>query len=235
MAQTGPADPSAHPMLALLACLRHEINNQLAILAGRSELMELDVAHQPHLAADVKVIRDATARTVRSVGSLLDLVAPVRGALVAIPFSDLLDAALGVLSRPLSNRGIVVQWCSVDRAVQVQGVKTDMEQAALFAIFYAMRSLEARPAGQRTLGVEMELHVNTDGAEAEKVTLAIGGADAQATLQSVDNLSEGIQEVQTALALNGGHFRLEGKASALRLLLTLPAIRYPADAPCRSR
>ena len=145
-------------MQALLACLRHEINNQLAILAGRSELLELDVAHEPHLAADVKVIRDATVRSMRSVRILLDLVAPIGGPLVAMPMANLLDGALEVLARPLGNRGILVQWCSVDRAVQVRGVKTDMEQAALFAVFYAMLALEASPPGQRTLGIAMVLH-----------------------------------------------------------------------------
>ena len=225
VAKTVAIDPPAQPMQALLACLRHEINNQLAILAGRSELLELDVAHEPHLAADVKVIRDATVRSMRSVRSLLDLVAPIGGPLVAMPMANLLDGALEVLARPLGNRGIIVQWCSLDRAVQVRGVKTDMEQAALFAVFYAMLALEASPPGQRTLGIAMVLHGATDAGEAETVAMAVGGADAQATLQTVPSLSDGVQRVQAALARNGGHFSVEGKAPAVHLQLTLPANR----------
>ena len=71
----------------------------------------------------------------------------------------------------------------------------------------------------------MVLHGATDAGEAETVAMAVGGADAQATLQTVPSLSDGVQRVQAALARNGGHFSVAGKAPAVHLQLTLPANR----------
>lgn len=78
MGQNDSTDPPPQPMGALLACLGHELNNQLTILSGRSELMAMDVAPDSRLATDVQVIRDATGRSVRSVRSLLDWYYPDR-------------------------------------------------------------------------------------------------------------------------------------------------------------
>lgn len=137
--------------------------------------------------------------------------------------ADLLNNALEVLARPLSNRGIAVRWTSEDRAVQVRGVKTDLEQAVLFAVFYAMQVLEATPPEQRAIEIQFVGMSTANADDLDAVSILIHAARERVTWQPTASLSDGVQQIHAALARNGGHFHVEAIASAMRLQLTLPA------------
>lgn len=91
------------------ASVAHELNNQLAILMGRAELLAEDLAAESALAEDVRVIREAAAHTHRAAGALVGLVRtrPLQAGRVG--FNEQAQSAAAVLAYTLRSAGLALE------------------------------------------------------------------------------------------------------------------------------
>lgn len=141
---------SSHPDTPTLlggvaASVAHELNNQLAILMGRAELLHEDLAGQPALAEDARVIREAAAHSHRAVQALVGLVRPRPGAPLVHDLNESLAAAVAMLAYTLRTGGVTPELVPDPATPRVRAEAGALMQLLLGACFLAQRAARETP------------------------------------------------------------------------------------------
>lgn len=143
-------------MGSLLAGVAHELNNPLAIVMGRANLLEDKLAGSP-LQNDAQRIREAAERCGRIVRTFLNMARakPARRAPVAL--NDIVHAAADMLGYTLRSHGIALELRLDPQLPQLMGDADQLGQALLNLLINAQHALAGRDEARRitvSTGVE---------------------------------------------------------------------------------
>ena len=135
----------------LAAGAAHEINNPLAIISARAQLLEMretDASKKKGLRQMVEQIERISA----ILGSLMDFARPAAPRMELMNPRDVADRVLGLMEGSLGNQGVAVKR---DYEPSVPDIKADcrqVEQVLLNLMLNAQHSMEGRP-GTLTVGL----------------------------------------------------------------------------------
>jgi two-component system NtrC family sensor kinase len=151
-------------MGSLLAGVAHELNNPLAIVMGRANLLEEKCEPWPELESDARRIRQAAERCGRIVRTFLNMArsAPPRRSEVLL--NDLVVAAADMLSYTYRTHGIeIVQ--ALDPHLPLTNADGDqIGQVVLNLLVNAQQALAVAPA-PRTVTLSTGLDISGNGVE----------------------------------------------------------------------
>lgn len=162
----------------VIASVAHELNNQLAILMGRAELMAEDVAGQPALSDDLRVIREAAAHSHQAAQTLVGLVRPRARPPGRVGLNELAQAAAQTLAYTLRSAGIDLTVTPSPAAPQAEADEGEMALAVLVMLHLVQR--QARP--QAPCGLQLTVETVAGGAQiaVHGPTMTFEPADLQA-------------------------------------------------------
>lgn len=144
--------PEFPPLLAGVAAgMAHELNNQLAILMGRAELLQEEMAGQPALAEDLRVIREAAAHSHRAAQALVGLVRPRPRAPRPVSLAEAAHTATSMLAYTLCSGGVS---CTLEADSNAPPVLADPDQLVrlLLGLLYLVQRA-AREQGATPVSV----------------------------------------------------------------------------------
>jgi two-component system NtrC family sensor kinase len=154
-------------MGSLLAGVAHELNNPLAIVMGRTALLEDKIAALPGaeaIAADTRRIREAAERCGRIVRTFLNMARARPGERAAVQLNDLVRAAADILGYTLRSHGIRLVLALDDAVPAVHADGDQLGQIVLNLLVNAQQALAQVPAGQREVRVATGLEPVREGA-----------------------------------------------------------------------
>jgi two-component system NtrC family sensor kinase len=150
-------------MGSLLAGVAHELNNPLAIVMGRTSLLEEKCA-DPALKGDVQRIREAAERCGRIVRTFLNMARSKPPTRAPVSFNDLVRAALEMLSYAFRSHGIVME---VDLAGELPSVNADGDQIGQIVLNLLVNAQQALASahGERRVLVQTGVEVRRENRE----------------------------------------------------------------------
>ncbi len=116
---------------AVAAGIAHQLNNPLAIIAGRIELIMAEnkpETMQPSLLEDLKAVRDSALRASRLVQDLLAFGAQRRGTLQLISINDLVKEVAALLGDQFKRDGIRIAYSLTAGLKPVRGERTALQE-----------------------------------------------------------------------------------------------------------
>ena len=128
-------------MGTLLAGVAHELNNPLAIVMGRSSLLE-EKAEGSELQSDARRIREAAERCGRIVRTFLNMARQKPPERHAVQVNDIVRAAADMLAYTLRSHGVQLQLKLADGMPDVQADADQLGQVALNLMVNARQALE---------------------------------------------------------------------------------------------
>ena len=145
-------------MGTLLAGVAHELNNPLAIVMGRSSLLE-EKAEGSGLEDDARRIREAAERCGRIVRTFLNMARQKPPSRSAVQLNDIVRAAADMLGYTLRSHGVQVELALADGLPEVQADPDQLGQVVLNLMVNAQQALGS-VSGPRVLtlatGVESQ-------------------------------------------------------------------------------
>ena len=242
-------------MGSLLAGVAHELNNPLAIVLGRANLLEEKCAGMPALQADATRIREAAERCGRIVRTFLNMARSKPPERRTIQLNDLASAAADMLAYTYRSHGITLH---LDLAPDLPHVHADGDQIGQIVLNLMVNAQQVLSA----TGGDRQVRIATGVARSR------AGGEPRVWLRVSDNgpgvqpeLSERIFEpffttkpegIGTGLGLavsrslareHGGDLRLEsvlpgpgstGSGASFVLTLPLSGTAHTADGPTTS-
>jgi two-component system NtrC family sensor kinase len=150
-------------MGGLLAGVAHELNNPLAIVMGRTSLLEEKCADAT-LKGDVQRIREAAERCGRIVRTFLNMARSKSPARAPVSFNDLVRAAVEMLSYAFRSHGIVMGLELADELPTVNADGDQIGQIVLNLLVNAQQAL-AGAQGERRVVVQTGVEVRRENRE----------------------------------------------------------------------
>lgn len=136
------------------ASVAHELNNQLAILMGRAELLQEDLAGMPSLVDDARVIREAAAHSHRAAQALVGLVRPRPGERAALDLNEAVSAGAAMLAYTLRSGGVALDLTVDPTAPRVRAEAGALARLLLGALYLGQR------AARQTAPARLQAHVS---------------------------------------------------------------------------
>jgi len=135
----------------LAAGAAHEINNPLAIISARAQLLEMretDAAKKKGLRQMVEQIERISA----ILGSLMDFARPAAPRMEPMNPKDVADRVLGLMEGSLGNQGVVVTRAYEPSVPDIKADCRQVEQVLLNLMLNAQHAMEGKP-GTLTVGL----------------------------------------------------------------------------------
>ena len=236
-------------MGSLLAGVAHELNNPLAIVLGRANLLEEKCAGMPALQADATRIREAAERCGRIVRTFLNMARSKPPERRTIQLNDLASAAADMLAYTYRSHGITLH---LDLAPDLPHVHADGDQIGQIVLNLMVNAQQVLSAtgGDRQVRIATSVARSRAGGE-PRVWLRVSdnGPGVQPELRErifepfFTTKPEGIGTglglaVSRSLAReHGGDLRLEsvlpspGSGASFVLTLPLSGTAHTADGP----
>ncbi len=127
-------------MGTLLAGVAHELNNPLAIVMGRSALLE-EKAEGSGLESDARRIREAAERCGRIVRTFLNMARQKPPSRSAVQLNDIVRAAADMLGYTLRSHGVQVELALAEGLPEVQADPDQLGQVVLNLMVNAQQAL----------------------------------------------------------------------------------------------
>lgn len=135
----------------LAAGAAHEINNPLAIISARAQLMAMrasDATTQKGLRQMVEQIDRISA----ILGSLMDFARPTAPSMERVDPREVLDRVLGLVEGGLTNQGIAITRACASEVPDIKADPRQMEQVLLNLLLNAQHAMESQ-GGMLTVGL----------------------------------------------------------------------------------
>ncbi len=240
-------------MGSLLAGVAHELNNPLAIVLGRANLLEEKCAGSPDLQSDARRIREAAERCGRIVRTFLNMARSKPPERRSIQLNDLARAAADMLAYTYRSHGITLQ---LDLASDLQHVHADGDQIGQIVLNLMVNAQQVLSAtgGDRQVRVRTGVARSLAGGE-PRVWLRVSDSGPGVPSELRERIFEPFfttkpEGIGTGLGLavsrslareHGGDLRLEsaapvapadiGTTSGASFVLTLPLSGTAEEAP----
>lgn len=143
----------------LAAGAAHEINNPLAIISARAQLLEMretDAAKKKGLRQMVEQIERISA----ILGSLMDFARPAAPRMEPVNPKDVADRVLGLMEGSLGNQGVVVTRAYEPSVPDIKADSRQMEQVFLNLVLNAQHAMEGN-SGALTVGLAYKPEIDS--------------------------------------------------------------------------